>query len=79
MLETVSRTTARKKSPPAKSRKHPIANESVPEFPDGWVCVAAYYIWEKDGQPDGQDFNHWIAAKTQLSNLWKEGNLLRIE
>lgn len=79
MPETVSDRTARKKSPRAKSRKYPIANESVPEFPDGWVCVAAYYIWEKDGQPDGQDVNHWIAAKTQLSNLWKEGSLLRIE
>jgi hypothetical protein len=53
MPETVSRTTAKKKSPTAKSRKHPIANETVPEFPGGWVCVAAYYIWEKDGQLDG--------------------------
>ena len=66
------RTTAKRKLPPAKRRKYLI----VPEFPDGWVCVAAYYTWEKDGQPDGQDFNHWIAAKTQLGDLWNEGNLL---
>ena len=79
MPETVSHPTARKKSPPAKRRKHLIANETIPEFPDGWVCVAAYYIWEKAGQPDGQDFNHWISAKAQLSNLWKEGSLSRME
>ncbi|MGD9637696.1 MAG: DUF2934 domain-containing protein [Alphaproteobacteria bacterium] len=27
------------------------------------VRVAAYYIWEKEGRPEGVDFDHWVKAK----------------
>ena len=45
MPETLSHTTARKKSPPTKSRKHLIANETVPEFPDVMgLCRGLLYL-----------------------------------
>lgn len=33
------------------------------------VAVAAYYIWEADGRPDGEDQRHWFQAIEQLRGL----------
>jgi len=38
----------------------------VPAIPEEWTAVAAYYIWEKDGRPDGKQNEHWDRAKTEL-------------
>ena len=32
------------------------------------VKVAAYYIWEKEGRPDGDDLRHWYLAIAELSS-----------
>ena len=32
------------------------------------VKVAAYYIWEKEGRPDGEDLRHWYLAIAELSS-----------
>jgi hypothetical protein len=47
-----------------------------PEFPDEWYRVAAYYIWEKQGRPDGRDMVHWKQATAELRRLWRRGVLL---
>ncbi|MGD0949006.1 MAG: DUF2934 domain-containing protein [Candidatus Binatia bacterium] len=51
------------------------AKRTVPEFPDEWRRVAAYYIWQKEGCPHGRHVNHWNAAKAELKRLWKAGLL----
>jgi hypothetical protein len=30
------------------------------------IAVAAYYLWEKSGRPDGHDVEHWLAGKSEL-------------
>jgi hypothetical protein len=52
---------------------------TVPDFPDEWISVAAYYIWEKDGRPEGKDIKHWEQAKAYFAKLWKEENIQRVE
>lgn len=32
------------------------------------VKVAAYYIWEKEGRPNGEDQRHWYLAIAELSS-----------
>jgi Protein of unknown function (DUF2934) len=32
------------------------------------VKVAAYYIWEKEGRPDGENLRHWYLAIAELSS-----------
>ena len=49
--------------------------ENEPDFPEEWISIAAYYIWKSDGQQDGRDAAYWERAKTELTELWKEGNL----
>lgn len=45
---------------PEKS-KPPRGNQ----FPDEMVRERAYYIWEKEGRPEGRDLDHWLVAKTE--------------
>jgi hypothetical protein len=40
-----------------------------PTFPDEWCRVAAYFLWEQDGCPDGKDVEHWNNAKAELLRL----------
>lgn len=63
--------------PPIKLTTKTGADDSVimPDFPDEWISIAAYYIWKNDGQPDGQDADYWERAKSELVTLWREGNL----
>jgi ribosomal protein S17E len=30
------------------------------------IKKAAYEIWERQGKPNGQDFEHWLQAKDEL-------------
>lgn len=32
------------------------------------VRIAAYYIWEKEGRPDGEDLRHWYLAIAEISS-----------
>ena len=48
---------------------------SSPAFPEEWLSLAAYYIWEKAGCPDGKQDEHWEKAKTELKELWKFGKI----
>jgi Protein of unknown function (DUF2934) len=38
------------------------------EIAESSIKVAAYYIWEKEGRPDGDDLRHWYLAVTELSS-----------
>jgi hypothetical protein len=49
--------------------------EEEPTFPEEWISIAAYYIWKSDGQPEGRDAEYWERARTELTQLQKEGNL----
>lgn len=35
------------------------------QVPDEMVRERAYYIWEKEGRPEGRDLDHWLVAKTE--------------
>jgi hypothetical protein len=35
-------------------------------LPEWHIAVAAYYIWDKEGRPDGRDRDHWELAIKQL-------------
>jgi len=61
------------------SKNTPNELETVPEFSEKWISVAAYYIWESEGQPEGQALSHWEEAKVQLAELWRAGELSQLE
>ena len=33
---------------------------------DEQVSVRAYYMWERDGRPQGRDWDYWLRAKEEL-------------
>ncbi len=33
---------------------------------DKEIAVCAYYIWEREGKPDGRALDHWLEAELQL-------------
>jgi hypothetical protein len=33
---------------------------------DEQVSVRAYYLWERDGRPQGRDYDYWVRAKEEL-------------
>lgn len=33
---------------------------------DDQVSVRAYYLWERDGRPQGRDWEYWLRAKEEL-------------
>jgi hypothetical protein len=35
-------------------------------LPESHIAIAAYYIWDREGRPDGMDRDHWDAAIKQL-------------
>ena len=59
----------------AQHQGHGSAKRKIPEFPDDWRRVAAYYIWEKEGRSHGRHINHWNRAKPELIRLWRAGAL----
>jgi Protein of unknown function (DUF2934) len=58
---------------------HGSAKRRIPDFPDEWIRVAAYYIWQGEGCRNGRHVNHWNQAKGHLRRLWKAGGLPGIE
>lgn len=34
---------------------------------DDHIRDAAYFLWLKDGQPEGRDQEHWLAAQAELT------------
>jgi len=34
------------------------------------VQMRAYQLWEKDGRPEGQAFEHWLQAERELDADW---------
>lgn len=49
------------------------AKSNPQDIPEVWIKVAAYYIWEKEGRPDGRHLDHWNLAKTELASSYKLG------
>jgi hypothetical protein len=45
---------------------HKIDPESKPTHDE--VAVAAYYIYLKEGRPNGHDIANWLEAETKLLN-----------
>jgi DUF2934 family protein len=40
---------------------------------DKEIAVCAYYIWEREGKPDGRALDHWLEAELQLTACgWHE-------
>jgi hypothetical protein len=42
--------------------------QSSVELPESSIKVAAYYLWEKEGRPIGEDLRHWYLAIAELSS-----------
>jgi len=37
------------------------------------IAVAAYYIWEKEGHPQGSELDHWLRAEHNVRRLVDAG------
>ena len=51
-----------------KSSRKAIGKESTTDSAEESVRIAAYYIWEKEGRPDGEDLRHWYLAIAELAS-----------
>ena len=51
-----------------KSIRTGTLKQSVTNIAEESVRIAAYYIWEKEGRPDGEDLRHWYLAIAELSS-----------
>ena len=51
-----------------KSSGTAIGKKSTTDIAEESVRIAAYYIWEKEGRPDGEDLRHWYLAIAELSS-----------
>jgi hypothetical protein len=51
-----------------KSIRTGILKQSETDIVEESVRIAAYYIWEKEGRPDGEDLRHWYLAIAELSS-----------
>ncbi|RFU48345.1 DUF2934 domain-containing protein [Paraburkholderia sp. DHOC27] len=38
------------------------------------IRTLAFYLWEKDGSPDGRSDEYWLKAQQQLTGNTGEGN-----
>lgn len=43
---------------------------------DEQIRERAYQLWEAEGRPDGQDFEHWLRAREEIEPVAKEGDPL---
>ena len=50
-----------------KSIRTSIEKQRATDIVEESVRIAAYYIWEKEGRPDGEDLRHWYLAIAELS------------
>ena len=44
------------------------------EISESVVRTAAYYIWEREGCPDGRELEHWNLAKAELASELRIGD-----
>ena len=51
-----------------KSSGTATGKESTTDIAEESVRIAAYYIWEKEGRPYGEDLRHWYLAIAELSS-----------
>ena len=51
-----------------KSNSRGTLKQSTTDIAEESVRIAAYYIWEKEGRPDGEDLRHWYLAIAELSS-----------
>jgi hypothetical protein len=51
-----------------KSIRTGTLKQSATNITEESVRIAAYYIWEKEGRPDGEDLRHWYLAIAELSS-----------
>ena len=51
-----------------KSIRTGTLKQSTSHIAEESVRIAAYYIWEKEGRPDGEDLRHWYLAIAELSS-----------
>ena len=51
-----------------KSIRTGTLKQSATKIAEESVRIAAYYIWEKEGRPDGEDLRHWYLAIAELSS-----------
>ena len=51
-----------------KSIRTGTLKQSTTDIAEESVRIAAYYIWEKEGRPDGEDLRHWYLAIAELSS-----------
>ncbi len=53
----------------------PAGNTEPAAQPSRWngiqrdIATAAYYIWEKEGRPQGRDMDHWLKAEHHVRRL----------
>ena len=51
-----------------KNNRASAARQNSTPIGESLIRVAAYYIWEKEGRPDGDDLRHWYLAVAELSS-----------
>jgi hypothetical protein len=51
-----------------KSIRTGTGKQSATGIAEEPVRIAAYYIWEKEGRPNGEDLRHWYLAIAELSS-----------
>ena len=51
-----------------KSTPTGTLKQTTTDIAEESVRTAAYYIWEKEGRPDGEDLRHWYLAIAELSS-----------
>ena len=44
----------------SKETKPPVPKKE----PEEQIRERAYYLWEKEGRPEGRDLDHWLVAQT---------------
>jgi hypothetical protein len=51
-----------------KSIRTDTLKQSTTDIVEESVRIAAYYIWEMEGRPYGEDLRHWYLAIAELSS-----------
>jgi len=60
-------TTSRKtKNSKAKSTTNESIGNSASHPDPEHIAIYAYFLWEKEGRPDGREVTHWLQAELQL-------------
>ena len=43
------------------------------------IAVRAYFLWEKAGHPEGDDWTHWFQAEAECGYDWHKKGRMRIQ